>query len=449
MSEIKKIKPSLSKGTRDFLPAEVAKRNYIFDTIKSVFRKYGFEQIETPAIERLETLTGKYGEEGDKLLFKILNSGDYLKDVPTEELSKGNSQSITKFIAEKGLRYDLTVPLARYVVQHQDDLAFPFKRFHIGPVWRADRPQKGRYQELYQCDVDVIGSSSLLNEVELTKIYAEGYEKLGLNVSLRMNNRKILEALAEYAGCKELLTEITVAIDKLDKIGIEGVKTELSNLNISAEQQGKIVSLLLIKSLEELNSIFENIEIGRKGIEELNFVFKNASLKNAVFDITLARGLNYYTGVIWEVEFSQSTIGSLGGGGRYDNLTEMFGGQNMSGVGISFGIERIYDVMEELNLFPETISRGVKALFVPREKSVEEFTFQQVQKLRDSGIAAEIFLGNVKKQKQFSYVEQKKIPFLIEVGSNEMTSGLFRVRNTATRETGADMTLQDVLCYLQ
>ena len=449
MSEIKKIKPSLSKGTRDFLPAEVAKRNYIFDTIKSVFRKYGFEQIETPAIERLETLTGKYGEEGDKLLFKILNSGDYLKDVPTEELSKGNSQSITKFIAEKGLRYDLTVPLARYVVQHQDDLAFPFKRFHIGPVWRADRPQKGRYQELYQCDVDVIGSSSLLNEVELTKIYAEGYEKLGLNVSLRMNNRKILEALAEYAGCKELLTEITVAIDKLDKIGIEGVKTELSNLNISAEQQGKIVSLLLIKSLEELNSIFENIEIGRKGIEELNFVFKNASLKNVVFDITLARGLNYYTGVIWEVEFSQSTIGSLGGGGRYDNLTEMFGGQNMSGVGISFGIERIYDVMEELNLFPETISRGVKALFVPREKSVEEFTFQQVQKLRDSGIAAEIFLGNVKKQKQFSYVEQKKIPFLIEVGSNEMTSGLFRVRNTATRETGADMTLQDVLCYLQ
>ncbi|MFN8321949.1 MAG: histidine--tRNA ligase [Chitinophagales bacterium] len=449
MSEIKKIKPSLSKGTRDFLPSEVAKRNYIFDTIKSVFRKYGFEQIETPAIERLETLTGKYGEEGDKLLFKILNSGDYLKDVPTEELSKGNSQSITKFIAEKGLRYDLTVPLARYVVQHQDDLAFPFKRFHIGPVWRADRPQKGRYQELYQCDVDVIGSSSLLNEVELTKIYAEGYEKLGLNVSLRMNNRKILEALAEYAGCKELLTEITVAIDKLDKIGIEGVKTELSNLNISAEQQGKIVSLLLIKSLEELNSIFENIEIGRKGIEELNFVFKNASLKNVVFDITLARGLNYYTGVIWEVEFSQSTIGSLGGGGRYDNLTEMFGGQNMSGVGISFGIERIYDVMEELNLFPETISRGVKALFVPREKSVEEFTFQQVQKLRDSGIAAEIFLGNVKKQKQFSYVEQKKIPFLIEVGSNEMTSGLFRVRNTATRETGADMTLQDVLCYLQ
>ncbi|MCX6200395.1 MAG: histidine--tRNA ligase [Bacteroidetes bacterium] len=450
MSEVRKIKPSLSKGTRDFLPSEVAKRNYIFNTIKSVLRKYGFEEIETPAIEKLETLTGKYGEEGDKLLFKILNSGDYLSEIRSKktEIASLTSQEITPMISEKGLRYDLTVPLARYVVQHQDDLAFPFKRFHIGPVWRADRPQKGRYQEFYQCDADVIGSNSLLNEVELTKIYLEVYEKLGIQVSLRMNSRKILEALAEYASCKELLTEITVVIDKLDKIGIEGVKNELSKLNLSAEQQQKISSLLQTKSLEELTAVFENIEIGKKGIEELNFVFKNTTAQNLVFDITLARGLNYYTGVIWEVVFSQSTIGSLGGGGRYDNLTEMFGGQNMSGVGISFGIERIYDVLEELQLFPENITQGVKVLFVPREESVEEFTFQQVQMLRDAGIPAEIFLGNVKKQKQFNYVEQKHIAYIVEIGGNEVESGRFRLRNSQTRDTEQDLTISDIISRL-
>lgn len=450
MSEARKIKPSLSKGTRDFLPSEVAKRNYIFNTIKSVLRKYGFEEIETPAIEKLETLTGKYGEEGDKLLFKILNSGDYLTEVRSkkQEVASLTQQEITPMISEKGLRYDLTVPLARYVVQHQDDLAFPFKRFHIGPVWRADRPQKGRYQEFYQCDADVIGSNSKLNEVELTKIYLEVYEKLGMQVSLRMNSRKILEALVEYASCKDLLTEITVVIDKLDKIGIEGVKNELSKLNLSAEQQQKISSLLQTKSLEELVAVFENIEIGKKGIEELNFVFKNATAQNLVFDITLARGLNYYTGIIWEVVFSQTTIGSLGGGGRYDNLTEMFGGQNMSGVGISFGIERIYDVLEELQLFPENITQGVKVLFVPREESVEEFTFQLVQMLRDAGIPAEIFLGNVKKQKQFNYVEQKHIAYLVEIGGNEVESGKFRLRNSQTRDTEQNLTIADIISRL-
>jgi len=448
MSEVKKIKPQLSKGTRDFLPGEVAKRNYIFDTIKIVFRKYGFEEIETPAIERLETLTGKYGEEGDKLLFKILNSGDYLKDVPKEELAVGNSHLATKYIAEKGLRYDLTVPLARYVVQHQDNLAFPFKRFHIGPVWRADRPQKGRYQEFYQCDADVIGSNSLMNEVELTKIYVEVFLKLGLDVSIRINNRKILEAIAAYAGCRENLTGLTTIIDKVDKIGIEGVANELGKLSLTEEQQQKIYSLLQTKNLSSFSSVFKDTEIGKKGIEELEFVLSIAGSKNVVFDITLARGLNYYTGTIWEVVCNNVQMGSIASGGRYDNLTEMFGGQNMSGVGISFGIERIYDVMEELNLFPETISQGVKVLFVPRDQSAEEFTFLQVQQLRDAGIAAEIFLGNVKKQKQFAYAEQKNIAFLVEVGENETQLGKFRLRNAKTRDIQNDLTLTDIIQLL-
>lgn len=449
MSEVKKIKPSLSKGTRDFLPSEVAKRNYIFNTIKSVFRKYGFEEIETPAIERLETLTGKYGEEGDKLLFKILNSGDYLSEVRNQKSEIGSltPQEITPLIAEKGLRYDLTVPLARYVVQHQENLAFPFKRFHIGPVWRADRPQKGRYQEFYQCDADIIGSSSLFNEVELTKIYTEAFSKLGLKTTIRVNNRKILEAIAEYANRKELLTQITVVIDKLDKIGMDGVKNELGKLNLSDEQQEKIYSLLQVKTAGELKPAFSAIEIGRKGIDELSFVLAHAEA-NVVFDVTLARGLNYYTGIIWEAECNDVKIGSIASGGRYDNLTEMFGGQNMSGVGISFGIERIYDVMEELNLFPEAISQGVQVLFVPRDISVEEFTFQQVQKLRDAGIAAEIFLGNVKKQKQFTYAEQKNIAYLVEVGDNEKNTEVFRLRNAKTHDTQNDISLEEIIRQL-
>lgn len=473
MSDIKKIKPSLSKGTRDFLPAEVAKRNYIFSTIKSVFRNYGFEEIETPAIERLETLTGKYGEEGDKLLFKILNSGDYLHSALSQarqsrkdnafwaKLNKATqpessedtldiSRQMVAGFAEKGLRYDLTVPLARYVVQNQDSLAFPFKRFHVGPVWRADKPQKGRYQEFYQCDADIIGSNSLYNEVELTQIFFSVYQQLGINVVVRVNNRKILEALATYAGCPHLMTEITVAIDKLDKIGTDGVTNELTKLGLTPEQIEKIIALLQVKTTADLKTYFADIDAGRKGLDELNFVLGHVNQPNVVFDITLARGLSYYTGTIWEVVLDQNiyqgkvTMGSLSGGGRYDNLTEMFGGQNMSGVGISFGIERVYDVMEELNLFPATISQGVKVLFVPRDISVEEFTFQQVSTLREKGIPAEIFLGNVKKQKQFDYVERKNIAYLVEIGDNEKNTGLFRLRNAKTRETRNDLTISDI-----
>lgn len=473
MSEVKKIKPSLSKGTRDFLPAEVAKRNYIFDTIKAVFRKYGFEQIETPAIERLETLTGKYGEEGDKLLFKILNSGDYLNAVPVEELSKGNSQSIAKYISEKGLRYDLTVPLARYVVQHQDDLAFPFKRFHIGPVWRADRPQKGRYQEFYQCDADVIGSNSLLNEVELTKIYLEVFQHLRMKVNIQINNRKILKAIASLYKIEDKANDFFAAVDVYDKSGVPGVMKELERRGVVIHtdylnQKDFQSAFAFLRTVWSQSASWEDVveqfkhylfldggvsQTASDGVNELYVVCKQFGIRDGlVFNPYLARGLDYYTGSIWEVVLDKNeeanksiTIGSLGGGGRYDNLTEMFGGQNMSGVGISFGIERIYDVMEELNLFPETISQGVKVLFVPRDASAEEFTFQQTQTLRDAGIPAEIFLGNVKKQKQFNYAEQKNIAYLVEVGGDEISSQKFRLRNAKTRDTQNDLSILDII----
>lgn len=475
---MQKIKPSLSKGTRDFLPQEVAKRNYIFDTIKSVFRKYGFEQIETPAIERLETLTGKYGEEGDKLLFKILNSGDYLKDTPADLLTNKNSSATTSYIAEKGLRYDLTVPLARYVVQHQEQLAFPFKRFHIGPVWRADRPQKGRYQEFYQCDADVIGSSSLLNEVELTRIYVEVFENLGMKVVVRVNNRKILEALSflflrnsqddvvNNESSRKKFSDFVTTLDKLDKIGEDGVTKEFINKGYDSDRINALSEFLWEVNrrklpLERLSFLKEHMNFSaftpigstKTGLEELDYVFKLLSDKgNVELDLTLARGLDYYTGLIWEIQpavgFLNETqkIGSLGGGGRYDNLTEMFGGQNMSGVGISFGIERIYDVMEELNLFPASIAQGVKVLFVPRDADAESFTFEQVQTLRNAGVAAEIFLGNVKKQKHFTYAEQKGIPYMVEIGANETESKQFRLRNvTERKEEGNGWTIEQMV----
>ncbi len=468
MSDVKKIKPSLSKGTRDFLPREVAKRNYIFDTIKAVFRKYGFEEIETPAIEKLETLTGKYGEEGDKLLFKILNSGDYLKEVPTDKFQNPNYREWTNLIAEKGLRYDLTVPLARYAVMYQDKLAFPFKRFHIGPVWRADRPQKGRYQEFYQCDADVIGSNSLLNEVELTMIYAEVFRKLGINVSVQINNRKVLAGIATYFNCEERISEFTAIMDKLDKIDYSGVEEEFKkqgfDLNAGVEsldagglshfreglQQNSNDWNTLIKKLKQKFSDYRSIPIGQEGADELYLILKNFDFNsNVEYNPYLARGLNYYTGTIWEIVANNIQMGSLGGGGRYDNLTEMFGGQNMSGVGISFGIERIYDVMEELNLFPGTIAQGVKVLFVPRDETVEEFAFQQTQALRDAGIPAEIYLGNVKKQKHFKYVEDKNVAYLVEVGENEKQSHLFRLRHAKTREMKDNLTLQQLIDYLK
>lgn len=425
-----KVKASLPSGTRDFLPQEVAKRNYLFSVIKSVFEKYGFQQIETPVLENIATLTGKYGDEGDQLLFKILNSGDFLKDANAEILANKDSKKLTPQIADRGLRYDLTVPLARYVVQHQGDLTFPFKRYHIAPVWRADRPQKGRYREFYQCDADVIGSDSLINEVELTNIFAEVFDALKLNVTIRINSRKILEAIAIYANVREQLTELTTAIDKFDKVGLDGVTKELNERGFAAERVEKINTLLQIKSLHELKKIIGENE----GITELETVLRLANIPNVEFDITLARGLNYYTGVIWEIKSNDTQFGSIGSGGRYANLTELFGGQNMSGVGISFGVERVYDAMNELNLFPETVLQGVQILFVAREPQLENFAFEQVQKLRTNGISAELFLGNVKKQKYFNYAEAKGIAFMSEVGSDEAEHGIFRVKNLKTRE---------------
>lgn len=455
MSEGKKIKPTLSKGTRDFLPSEVAKRNYIFDTIKWVFRKYGFEQIETPAIEKLETLTGKYGEEGDKLLFKILNSGDYLAEVRKQktEISELEPKEITPLIVEKGLRYDLTVPLARYVVQHQDRLTFPFKRFHIGPVWRADRPQKGRYQEFYQCDADVIGSLSLLNEVELTMIYLEAFKQLQIPVEIKINNRKLIDAILDKVGIVDQKPEVITAIDKLDKVGWlgdKGVSSQLLEFGVSPDQIERLHSYLINTNYLSFGETLKH----SSAFSEIEALMKYFEGETAVrFDASLMRGLDYYTGTIWEVVIQQSSIahrqlsiGSLGGGGRYDNLTEIFGGQNMTGVGISFGIERIYDVMEELDLFPNHIAGGVKILFVPRDSQMEKFAFQQVQTLRDAGISAEIFLGNVKKQKQFLYAEQKGISYIVEIGANEMESGNFRLRNVKERkEEGNGYSLSELL----
>lgn len=426
-----KIKPSLPKGTRDFLPQQVARRKYIFNTIREVFEKYGFVEIETPAFERLETLTGKYGEEGDRLLFKILNSGDFLSKASTENLTIKNSAGLLKEIAEKGLRYDLTVPLARYVVQHQSELVFPFKRYHVGPVWRADKPQKGRYQEFFQFDADVIGADSLLNDVELTMILLEVYQSLGMDVSIKMNNRKLLEALSIYAGCPDQLMEITVAIDKLDKIGAEGVNDELQNLSLSSAQITNIFEILNCRDLTTLKNKFINNAVGQKGIEELNYIFSKIKDVKVSFDITLARGLTYYTGTIWEVLANNVVMGSITGGGRYDNLTEMFGGQNMSGVGISFGIERIYDVMEELNLFPDDISKGVDILFVAREEHLMDFVFEQVSQLRAANISCEMYTGHPKKK--FNYAEAKQIGYFVEVGDDEKSSGIFRIKNMNTR----------------
>ena len=426
-----KIKPSLPKGTRDFLPQQVARRKYIFNTIRDVFEKYGFVEIETPAFERLETLTGKYGEEGDRLLFKILNSGDFLSKASSENLTTKNSAGLLKEIAEKGLRYDLTVPLARYVVQHQSELVFPFKRYHVGPVWRADKPQKGRYQEFFQFDADVIGADSLLNDVELTMILLEVYQSLGMDVSIKMNNRKLLEALSIYAGCPDQLMEITVAIDKLDKIGAEGVNDELQKLSLTADQISKINEILHCKDLSTLSTKLSNNTVGEKGIEELTYIFSKIKDAKVSFDITLARGLTYYTGTIWEVLANNVVMGSITGGGRYDNLTEMFGGQNMSGVGISFGIERIYDVMEELHLFPNDISKGVDILFVAREEHLMDFVFEQVSQLRAANISCEMYTGHPKKK--FNYAEAKQIGYFIEVGDDEKSSGIFRIKNMNTR----------------
>ncbi len=437
------MKPSIPKGTRDFTPAEMAKRNYIFDTIKSVFRLYGFQQIETPAMENLSTLMGKYGEEGDKLLFKILNSGDFLSNADEKLLADKNSNKLTSFISEKGLRYDLTVPFARFVVQHQNEISFPFKRYQIQPVWRADRPQRGRYREFFQCDADVVGSDSLLNEVELVQIIDEVYRRFGIEVIIKINNRKVLSGISEIIGAADKIVDITVAIDKLDKIGIDNVNKELQEKGIPADAVAKLQPILQLngtnaEKLSQLRSVLASSEIGMKGIEELETIFNLAeslSIQNEIeLDLTLARGLNYYTGAIFEVKAKGVEMGSISGGGRYDNLTGVFGLQGVSGVGISFGADRIYDVLNQLNLYPADSLSNTQVLFVCFGNDEIRYALPWLKALRAKDIAAEIYPEAAKMKKQMSYADNKKIPFVAIVGSNEMATGKIMLKNMQTGE---------------
>ncbi len=422
-------KPSIPKGTRDFTPNEMSNRNYIFDTIKDVFRLYGFQQIETPAMENLSTLLGKYGEEGDKLLFKILNSGNFLSNVSEETLLEKDALKLTNLISEKGLRYDLTVPFARFVVQNRDKIIFPFKRYQIQPVWRADRPQKGRYREFYQCDVDVVGSDSLINELELIQIVDEVYRRLKLNVVIKINNRKMLSGIAEIIGEKEKIIDVTVAIDKLDKIGIENVNKEMEEKGISTVAIEKLQPILKIsgnnqEKINQLKTILSPSEIGMKGVEELEILFamcENMEIKTAIeLDLTLARGLNYYTGAIFEVKSLDVEIGSITGGGRYDNLTGVFGMPNVSGVGISFGADRIYDVLNQLNLYPEIPSEQTHLLFVSFGEKEMSYSLSWAQLMRKEGFNVEVYPEIAKMKKQMGYADAKKIPFVAIVGENEM-----------------------------
>lgn len=438
------IKPSLAKGTRDFSPQEMVKRNYIFDTIKTVFKKYGYAEIQTPSMENLSTLTGKYGDEGDKLIFKILNSGDFFSKVKPELLSQANSNAIISSISEKALRYDLTVPFARYVVMHQNDISLPFKRFQVQPVWRADRPQKGRYREFYQCDVDVVGSDSLLNEAEFILIYQEALSNLGLkDFTIKINNRKILSGIAEVVGKPELIIDMTVAIDKLDKIGLDGVIKELLERGFTEADINRLKPVILLEGsneqkLDSLKVVLNTSATGLKGIEEIEEVFdyvksmlkSNASLNpNVELDITLARGLNYYTGCIFEVKTNEVAMGSIGGGGRYDDLTGMFGLKGLTGVGVSFGADRIYDVLQELNLFPESAAAGTKVLISNFDKEAERYALPILQQLRNASIAAELYPSSAKLKRQMSYADDKHIPFVILIGSEEMSSGLLTLKD--------------------
>lgn len=439
-------KPSIPKGTRDFSAKEVARRQYIMQTIRQQFERYGFQPIETPSFENSETLMGKYGEEGDRLIFKILNSGDYLLKADENHLQNKDSQKLTSQISEKALRYDLTVPFARYVVQHQNDIVFPFKRYQMQPVWRADRPQKGRFREFYQCDADVVGSTSLWQEVELIQLYDAVFTELGLNgVTIKLNNRKILSGIAEVMGASDKLIDFTVALDKLDKIGIDGVQNEMLEKGISQESIDALQPLFSLEgSLEEktqqLAVILENSEEGKKGIEELLFIakqLKSLPLKSAKvdFDVTLARGLNYYTGAILEVGAPEGVaMGSIGGGGRYDDLTGIFGLKNISGVGISFGLDRIYLVMEALNLFPKQMSATSKVLFVNYGEAASLYALQAIGKLRDAGISAELFPDAVKVGKQFSYIDKREIPFAVIVGETEMKQNKYSLKTMSSGE---------------
>ncbi|MBO5234429.1 MAG: histidine--tRNA ligase [Alistipes sp.] len=430
-------KPSIPKGTRDFSPVEMSRRQYIFDTVKSVFRTYGFSPLETPAMENLSTLLGKYGDEGDKLLFKILNSGDYAANLSSEELHNASK------ICEKGLRYDLTVPFARYVVQHQNEISFPFKRFQIQPVWRADRPQKGRYREFYQCDVDVIGSRSLLNEVELVQIVDAVFSKLGIRTVLKMNNRKILYGIAEAIGHADKMMDITVAIDKLEKIGLENVKAELLERGLDEMAIAKLQPILELsgdnsQKLDKLAEIIGSSETGVKGIEEMRTIFGLVEALGVALpvelDLSLARGLNYYTGAIFEVKALDYVIGSICGGGRYDNLTGIFGLPDVSGVGISFGADRIYDVMTGLELFPESVDCSTQVLFVNLGEAEQMQSLRIMAQLRADGIAAEIYPESAKMKKQMEYANRRAIPYVVIIGSQELEQGVATVKNMRSGE---------------
>lgn len=436
-------KPSIPKGTRDFLPAEMQKRNFIFDTIKEVFQSFGYLPIETPAMENLSSLLGKYGEEGDKLLFKILNSGDYFSKVKNRDEENLISNKLTPFLSEKGLRYDLTVPFARFVVQHRNDISFPFKRYQIQPVWRADRPQKGRYREFFQCDVDVIGSNSLLNEVELILIIEDVFTKLGIETIICINNRKILYGIAEVIGEPDRIIDITIAIDKIEKIGLEKVNEELAHKGLSTDAIEKLQPIINLKGIlkekfPKLMEILKESEIGMQGIEETMTVLrhlKDLNLNNKWrLDLTLARGLNYYTGAIIEVKAKNSSIGSICGGGRYDDLTGIFGLPDVSGVGISFGADRIYDVMIEKNLFPNESISTTQLMFVNFGKDEEKYCLPLLSKIRKAGINSEIYPDQAKMKKQMTYANNKNIPFVVLVGANEMQSGKLTLKNMQSGE---------------
>ena len=436
-------KPSIPKGTRDFGPVEMARRNYIFNTIREVYALYGFRQIETPAMENLSTLMGKYGEEGDKLLFKILNSGDFKHGATTEEYSEKTSAQLASRFSEKGLRYDLTVPFARYVVQHRDELQMPFKRYQIQPVWRADRPQKGRYREFYQCDADVVGSDSLLNEVELMQIVDEVFTRFGIRVSIKINNRKILTGIAETIGAADKIVDITVAIDKLDKIGLDKVNEELRAVGLGEEAVEKLQPIIALSGTNEeklatMREVLASSETGLKGVDEVAFVLealKESELRNEIeLDLTLARGLNYYTGCIFEVKALDVQIGSITGGGRYDNLTGIFGLAGLSGVGISFGADRIYDVLTQLDLYPAETNSGARLLFINFGEKEAARCLRLAAAVRKSGISAEVYPDSVKMKKQMSYANAHQVPFVALVGETELANGTVSLKNMATGE---------------
>ena len=450
-------KPSIPKGTRDFSPIEMAKRNYIFNTIKEVFLLYGFQQIETPAMENLSTLMGKYGEEGDKLLFKMLNSGDYLKNAPAEMLEQHDYIHLIPKISEKGLRYDLTVPFARYVVMHRNDIQFPFKRYQIQPVWRADRPQKGRYREFYQCDADVVGSDSLMNEIELVGMIDEVFKRFGINVIIKINNRKVLSGIAEVIGAPDKIVDITVAIDKIDKIGLENVNAELLEKGLSQDAVDALQPLLTLSGSNEeklatLSTLLASSEVGMNGVEELRYVLSNSEAQQpkgvVELDVSLARGLNYYTGTIIEVKAKDVAIGSITGGGRYDNLTGVFGMPGTSGVGISFGADRIYDVLNTLELYPKDTLASTKVLFVNFGEKEGAQPLQYVMKLRANGIPAEIYPDSTKMKKQMSYANDKNVAYVAMVGETEMANGTIALKCMETGEQ-ENLTIDEVISKLK